>query len=216
MKVIEKFVSINGEGLKSGELATFIRFADCNLRCPYCDTKYSYINPCFTEESIEDIVNYIQKQNVNNVTLTGGEPLIQEGIGELINRLSRLGYRVELETNGSVDISKYVGLNGVTFTVDYKTLSSKMTKFMLLENYKYLTKNDVVKFVCGNDEDLEDAKRIIKEYELDKITNPFISPIWGEIEFSHIVDFLKENNLNNVRLQLQIHKIIWDKDKRGV
>ncbi len=216
MKVIEKFVSINGEGLKSGELATFIRFADCNLRCPYCDTKYSYINPCFTEESIEDIVNYIQKQNVNNVTLTGGEPLIQEGIGELINRLSRLGYRVELETNGSIDISKYVGLNGVTFTVDYKTLSSKMTKFMLLENYKYLTKNDVVKFVCGNDEDLEDAKRIIKEYELDKITNPFISPIWGEIEFSHIVDFLKENNLNNVRLQLQIHKIIWDKDKRGV
>ena len=216
MKVIEKFVSINGEGLKSGELATFIRFADCNLRCPYCDTKYSYINPCFTEESIEDIVNYIQKQNVNNVTLTGGEPLIQEGIDELINRLSRLGYRVELETNGSVDISKYVGLNGVTFTVDYKTLSSKMTKFMLFENYKYLTKNDVVKLVCGTDEDLEDAKRIIKEYELDKITNPFISPIWGEIEFSHIVDFLKENNLNNVRLQLQIHKIIWDKDKRGV
>ena len=216
MKVIEKFVSINGEGLKSGELATFIRFADCNLRCPYCDTKYSYINPCFTEESIEDIVNYIQKQNVNNVTLTGGEPLIQEGIDELINRLSHLGYRVELETNGSVDISKYVGLNGVTFTVDYKTLSSKMTKFMLFENYKYLTKNDVVKLVCGTDEDLEDAKRIIKEYELDKITNPFISPIWGEIEFSHIVDFLKENNLNNVRLQLQIHKIIWDKDKRGV
>lgn len=216
MKVIEKFVSINGEGLKSGELATFIRFANCNLRCPYCDTKYSYINPCFTEESIEDIVNYIQAQNVNNVTLTGGEPLIQEGIDELINRLSHLGYRVELETNGSVDISKYVGLPGVTFTVDYKTLSSKMTKFMLLENYKYLTKNDVVKFVCGTHEDLEDAKRIIKKYELDKITNPFISPIWGEIEFSHIVDFLKENNLNNVRLQLQIHKIIWDKDKRGV
>jgi len=216
MKVIEKFVSINGEGLKSGELATFIRFANCNLRCPYCDTKYSYINPCFTEESIEDIVNYIQQQNVNNVTLTGGEPLIQEGIDELINRLSHLGYRVELETNGSVDISKYVGLYGVTFTVDYKTLSSKMTKFMLLENYKYLTKNDVVKFVCGTQDDLEDTKRIIKEYELDKITNPFISPIWGEIEFSHIVNFLKENNLNNVRLQLQIHKIIWDKDKRGV
>ncbi len=216
MKVIEKFVSINGEGLKSGELATFIRFADCNLRCPYCDTKYSYINPCFTEESIDDIVNYVVSNNVCNVTLTGGEPLIQKDIDILINRLSSLGFRVELETNGSIDISEYVSIKGLSFTVDYKTLSSKMSKYMILDNYKYLTKNDVVKFVCGSKEDLVDAMKIIKEYKLDEITNPFISPIWGEIEFSEIVDFMKDNNLNNVRLQLQIHKIIWDKDKRGV
>lgn len=216
MKVIEKFVSINGEGLKSGELATFIRFADCNLRCPYCDTKYSYIDPCYTQETIEDIVSYVKEQNVNNVTLTGGEPLIQEGIDVLINKLSSEGFRVELETNGSVDISKYVGLKGVSFTVDYKTLSSKMTKFMILDNYKYLTKNDVVKFVCGSIEDLEDSMKTIREYNLVEKTNPFISPIWGDIEFSEIVDFLKDNNLNGVRLQLQIHKIIWDKDKRGV
>ncbi len=216
MKVIEKFVSINGEGLKSGELATFIRFSDCNLRCPYCDTKYSYENPKFVNESIEDIISYINDNKVHNVTLTGGEPLIQKDIDILINKLSELGYRVELETNGSIDIKQYVGLKGVSFTLDYKGPSSLMSNKMNLDNYKYLTKNDVVKFVCGTKEDLLKAKEIIKTYKLDEITNPFISPIYGEIELEEIVDFLKENNLNYTRLQVQLHKIIWDKDKRGV
>ena len=216
MKVIEKFLSINGEGLKSGELAVFIRFQGCNLRCPYCDTKYSYINPKYQELEVEEIIDYIKSTNVCNVTLTGGEPLIQPDVDKLINELSNLGYRVELETNGSVDISKYVGLNGVSFTLDYKGPSSLMEDKMNLENYKYLGKNDVVKFVCGSDLDLLKAKEIILKYHLNEYTNPFISPMFGEIELEKIVDFMKDNNLNGVRLQLQIHKIIWDKDKRGV
>ena len=216
MKVIEKFLSINGEGLKSGELAVFIRFQGCNLRCPYCDTKYSYINPKYQELEVEEIIDYIKSTNVYNVTLTGGEPLIQSDVDKLINELSNLGYRVELETNGSVDISKYVGLNGVSFTLDYKGPSSLMEDKMNLENYKYLGKNDVVKFVCGSDLDLLKAKEIILKYHLNEYTNPFISPMFGEIELEKIVDFMKDNNLNGVRLQLQIHKIIWDKDKRGV
>ncbi len=216
MKVIEKFLSINGEGLRSGELAVFIRFQGCNLRCPYCDTKYSYINPKYQELEVEEIIDYIKSTNVYNVTLTGGEPLIQPDVDKLINELSNLGYRVELETNGSVDISKYVGLNGVSFTLDYKGPSSLMEDKMNLENYKYLGKNDVVKFVCGSDLDLLKAKEIILKYHLNEYTNPFISPMFGEIELEKIVDFMKDNNLNGVRLQLQIHKIIWDKDKRGV
>lgn len=216
MKVIEKFLSINGEGIKSGELAVFIRFQGCNLRCPYCDTKYSYINPKYQELEVEEIIDYIKSTNVYNVTLTGGEPLIQPDVDKLINELSNLGYRVELETNGSVDISKYVGLNGVSFTLDYKGPSSLMEDKMNLENYKYLGKNDVVKFVCGSDLDLLKAKEIILKYHLNEYTNPFISPMFGEIELEKIVDFMKDNNLNGVRLQLQIHKIIWDKDKRGV
>lgn len=216
MKVIEKFLSINGEGIKSGELAVFIRFQGCNLRCPYCDTKYSYINPKYQELEVEEIIDYIKSTNVYNVTLTGGEPLIHKDVDKLINELSNLGYRVELETNGSVDISKYVGLNGVSFTLDYKGPSSLMEDKMNLENYKYLGKNDVVKFVCGSDLDLLKAKEIILKYHLNEYTNPFISPMFGEIELEKIVDFMKDNNLNGVRLQLQIHKIIWDKDKRGV
>ena len=81
---------------------------------------------------------------------------------------------------------------------------------------EYLTKNDVVKFVCGSTKDLEKARDIILKYKLDEITNPFLSPVFGEISLEGMVDFMKENNLNHVRLQLQIHKIIWDKDKRGV
>ena len=145
MKVIEKFLSINGEGLKSGELAVFIRFMGCNLRCPYCDTKYSYINPKYEELSIDEIVEYIKSCNVFNVTLTGGEPLLQDGIYDLIIKLSNLGYRIELETNGAIDIKKYVGIKGVVFTLDYKGPSSLMEDKMILDNYKYLGKNDVVK-----------------------------------------------------------------------
>lgn len=216
MKVIELFLSVNGEGLKSGELATFVRFAGCNLRCPYCDTKYSYENPKYIEMSIDEIISKIGSFKAYNVTLTGGEPLIQKDIDILIKKLSDKGYRVELETNGSVDISKYVGLKGVVFTLDYKGPTSLMEDKMLLENYKYLTKNDVVKFVCGSTKDLEKARDIILKYKLDEITNPFLSPVFGEISLEGMVDFMKENNLNHVRLQLQIHKIIWDKDKRGV
>ena len=216
MKVIELFLSVNGEGLKSGELATFVRFAGCNLRCPYCDTKYSYENPKYIEMSIDEIISKIESFKAYNVTLTGGEPLIQKDIDILIKKLSDKGYRVELETNGSVDISKYVGLKGVSFTLDYKGPTSLMEDKMLLDNYKYLTKNDVVKFVCGSTKDLEKARDIILKYKLDEITNPFLSPVFGEISLEGMVDFMKENNLNHVRLQLQIHKIIWDKDKRGV
>lgn len=216
MKVIEKFVSINGEGLKSGELATFIRFAGCNLRCPYCDTKYSYENPKYEDLTIEEIIDFINESKVHNVTLTGGEPLLVNGIDILINKLSSLGYRIELETNGSVDISKYYGIPGVSFTLDYKGPTSLMEGRMNLDNYKYIGKNDVVKFVCGSDMDLIKAKEIILKYNLNEISNSFLSPMFGEINLEDMVNFMKDNNLNGVRLQIQIHKIIWNPNERGV
>ncbi|MCR5705991.1 MAG: putative 7-carboxy-7-deazaguanine synthase QueE [Acholeplasmatales bacterium] len=216
MKVIELFLSINGEGLKSGELATFVRFAGCNLRCPYCDTKYSYENPIYKEMSIEEILSRVEEYGAHNVCLTGGEPLIQKDVDLLIKALSDKGYRVELETNGSVDITPYVGLKGVCFTLDYKGPTSLMESHMLTSNYRYLTKNDVVKFVCGNKSDLEKAKEIILKYSLADKANPFLSPMFGEINLEGMVDFMKDNRLNGVRMQIQIHKIIWDKDKRGV
>ena len=216
MKVIEIFKSINGEGLKSGLLSVFVRFEGCNLRCPYCDTKYSYINAKYKEMSQDEIINYIDNSNVLNVTLTGGEPLLQDGIFDLIKKLTKKGYNVEIETNGSIDISNYKKFKNVFVTLDYKTPSSKMEAKMNLDNYKFIDKNDVVKFCCGTKEDLLKAKEIIKKYKLEEYTNPFISPIYGEINLEEIVEFLKDNDLVNTRLQLQIHKIIWDKDKRGV
>jgi 7-carboxy-7-deazaguanine synthase len=216
MQVIEKFVSINGEGLKQGELATFIRFANCNLRCSFCDTKYSFENPKWTEESIDELVDYCVKQNVKNITLTGGEPLIQKDVDILMLRLSRHGFNVEIETNGSINIKDFLNIPNVSFTLDYKLPVSLMEHKMDISNYEYVTKNDSVKFVCGTKEDLNKALEIMNKYDLINKTNCMISPVFGMIELSSIVDFLISNNLNNVRLCLQIHKIIWDPNKRGV
>lgn len=216
MRVVEKFVSINGEGLRSGELAVFIRFANCNLRCSYCDTKYSFINPIYTEESIDELVKYVKSTGVKNVTLTGGEPLIQNEIKELMIELSNIGNRIEIETNGSINIAPYLNIPNVTFTLDYKLKGSDMEMYMDLTNYDLLRKNDVIKFVVSDYDDLEKTKEIIKKYDLINKANCLISPVWGRIEFEEIVNFLKDNKLNDVKMQLQIHKIIWDKDKRGV
>lgn len=216
MRVVEKFVSINGEGLRSGELAAFIRFANCNLRCSYCDTKYSFINPIYTEESIDELVKYVKSTGVKNVTLTGGEPLIQNEIKELMIELSNIGNRIEIETNGSINIAPYLNIPNVTFTLDYKLKGSGMEMYMDLTNYDLLRKNDVIKFVVSDYDDLEKTKEIIKKYDLINKANCLISPVWGRIEFEEIVNFLKDNKLNDVKMQLQIHKIIWDKDKRGV
>lgn len=216
MRVVEKFVSINGEGLRSGELAVFIRFANCNLRCSYCDTKYSFINPIYTEESIDELVKYVKSTGVKNVTLTGGEPLIQNEIKELMIELSNIGNRIEIETNGSINIAPYLNIPNVTFTLDYKLKGSGMEKYMDLTNYDLLRKNDVIKFVVSDYDDLEKTKEIIKKYDLINKANCLISPVWGRIEFEEIVNFLKDNKLNDVKMQLQIHKIIWNKDKRGV
>lgn len=216
MRVVEKFVSINGEGLRSGELAVFIRFANCNLRCSYCDTKYSFINPIYTEESIDELVKYVKSTGVKNVTLTGGEPLIQNEIKELMIELSNVGNKIEIETNGSINIAPYLNIPNVTFTLDYKLKGSGMEMYMDLTNYDLLRKNDVIKFVVSDYDDLEKTKEIIKKYDLINKANCLISPVWGRIEFEEIVNFLKDNKLNDVKMQLQIHKIIWDKDKRGV
>jgi len=216
MRVVEKFVSINGEGIRQGQLSVFIRFAFCNLRCIYCDTLYSLINPNYEEESIDKLIEYILSTGVKNVTLTGGAPLIQPEIGKLLEKLSDLNLNVEIETNGSISILPFKNIKNIAFTLDYKTPYSKEETKMDLTNYNYVTKNDAVKFVCGDMNDLIRSKEIIYKYNLQNKTNCIFSPVFGTIELTEIVNFLKENTLNDIRLQLQIHKFIWDKNKRGV
>ena len=216
MQVIEKFVSINGEGLRQGELACFIRFAGCNLRCSYCDTKYSFENPIIVNESVEEIINWVQKQNVKNITLTGGEPLLQKDIEELIIKLSNLNYLIEIETNGSIDIKRLADIKNVSLTLDYKLPISLMENKMNLDNYKYIDKEDSVKFVCGTEEDLNKALEIMNKYDLINVTNCLISPVFNMIKLERIVEFMIEHNLNGVKYCLQIHKFIWDPNKRGV
>lgn len=219
-KVVEKFVSINGEGTRAGQLATFVRFAGCNLNCNYCDTRYANgkdVN--FELMTSSEIYEYIKSTKVKNVTLTGGEPLMQPDIIELLQVLREdVELSVEIETNGSIPLNKFRNIisNRPKFTMDYKLASSNMEEKMFLENFDYLSKQDTVKFVVGSIKDLERAKEIIELYELTKKANVYLSPVFGSIEVNEIVEFMKDNNMNNVNLQLQLHKIIWAPESRGV
>jgi 7-carboxy-7-deazaguanine synthase len=218
--VVEKFASINGEGKKSGQLAVFIRLAGCNLRCSYCDTMWANEdNAPYEVMTSEEIYNYIKDSGINNVTLTGGEPLMQENIKELLLFLSKdNNLDVEIETNGSVDIREFLDIsqNPPRFTMDYKLPGSNMECNMYLENLKNLRTFDTVKFVASNLDDLNKAKKIITKYDLANKCSVYISPVFGSINPEDIVEFMKDNKMNNVNLQIQLHKIIWDPQKKGV
>lgn len=217
-KVAEKFTSINGEGRKAGQTAVFIRFKGCDLRCSYCDTLWANSADC-TEELMTagEILGYIKSTGIENVTLTGGEPLIQENIYQLIDLLCQNKLAVEIETNGGQDISVYRDLEITpSFTLDYKLPASGMEQFMNMDNYRFLTKKDTVKFVCSDAGDLEKAEEIIKKYSLTEKCAVYLSPVFGRIAPEEIVNFMIGHKMNGVNFQLQIHKIIWDPEKRGV
>lgn len=218
-KVVEKFISVNGEGTLCGQLAIFIRFAGCNLECSYCDTKWANNRDVkYDLMSSNQIYDYIKATGIRNVTLTGGEPLMQQNILELLELLSKdEELHIEIETNGSIPLNKYSKiLNPPSFTMDYKLPSSNMEKYMNLDNFELLTDKDTVKFVSGTVQDLEKAKYIIDTYNLVDKTNIYISPVFSEISMESIVDFMKENKMNGVNLQMQLHKVIWNPNMRGV
>ena len=241
LPVVERFVSINGEGSRAGRLAAFIRFAGCNLACSWCDTAWANVGNCEHEDMTPaSLVEWVAGTGVSCVTLTGGEPALQPGLPALIAALcksdswGRSGKRVvEVETNGAVDLEALNNLrsalestdegagerNGhpsVCFTVDCKMPSSSMTSEMLPSNYALLRAGDAVKFVVASLEDLECAKAVIEEHDLCSICEVFFSPVFSCIEPAEIVDFMEQHGLAQVRLQLQLHKIIWPDVDRGV
>jgi 7-carboxy-7-deazaguanine synthase len=233
MPVIEIFASIDGEGRRAGELTTFIRFAKCNLNCTYCDTKHA-----LTEEgtmmSLADIVNKVAELGLRNITITGGEPLLQKLLPDLIHGLldsDIVGFEtdINIETNGSVDINVLLrpfGKNrkNLWFTMDCKSITSGMNAKMLdVIDMCHLRHWDIVKFVVGSKEDLDDAHtRMINMNRLYKMLGQdtpmyYFSPIFGEIEPKEIVEFMLKHDLQDrIRMQLQMHKIIWPPEMRGV
>ncbi|RKD27340.1 7-carboxy-7-deazaguanine synthase [Caminicella sporogenes DSM 14501] len=209
MKVNEIFLSIQGEGVSTGFPTIFIRFTGCNLRCSFCDTKYSYEDG--EEMSVEEIYNEVKKFKYKRVCITGGEPLLQEDLSKLLYLLKE--YEVNIETNGSVDLGKYRLLPNHRFTMDMKVPSSMESKKMIFTNFKYLKDRDEIKFVIGTREDYEWAKEVIKKYYRKGIIT--FSPVFNKIEPKEIVNWILQDNLD-VRFQLQIHKIIWEPDEKGV
>lgn len=218
-KVVEIFESINGEGRRVGQLAIFIRLQKCNLNCSYCDTRWANGDDApYTLMSEDEIYDRILKSGIKNITLTGGEPLLHKDVEILLEKIgNNPNLSLEIETNGSIELEKFSKLkNPPLFTMDYKLPSSKMENKMCLDNFKYLTSKDTVKFVVGTIEDLKKAKEIIERYSLIGKCAVYFSPVFNSIDPVEIVEFMKKNRLNGVNLQLQIHKFIWAPESKGV
>ncbi|AKL96367.1 7-carboxy-7-deazaguanine synthase QueE [Clostridium aceticum] len=209
LKVNEIFLSIQGEGISTGYPTVFLRLSGCNLRCLYCDTSYSYEDG--EEMTMEEVLEKVTSYGYKRVCLTGGEPLLQQEIKTLLTALKE--YEINIETNGSVDIRLFPLGEKHRFTMDIKTPSSGEAENNCLSNFKYLRENDEIKIVIGDHQDYLWAKDLLRQhYEQGIIT---FSPIYNRVDPKKIVQWMLEDGID-ARFQLQLHKILWDPEERGV
>ena len=211
MKINEIFKSIQGESSFAGIPTVFVRLTGCNLRCQWCDTKYAYDEG--VDLTVDEVIGRVNAFGLQFAQITGGEPLLQEEVYELMDRLLNMDYNVSFETNGSINLSSVD--KRVVKIIDIKCPSSSESDRMDFGNINYLTKSDEIKFVIKDRDDYNWAKEIIDRYNVIKRCNILISPVYGEIEPRQLADWILEDNLN-VRLQIQLHKLIWRPEMRGV
>lgn len=210
MMIAELFTSIQGESSFAGLPCTFIRLAGCNLRCRYCDTAYALEGG----EScrLDQIMHRVREAGIPLIEITGGEPLLQEEIYALADLLLSEGYTVLLETNGSMPLDR-VDSRIITI-MDLKCPGSGMTDRMDFSNIDHLTRQDQVKFVIGDRIDFDWAREIIAQYSLLDRCQVLISPVASAVGAHTVARWILEEKLP-VRLQLQLHKIIWPQGERG-
>ena len=211
LKVNEIYYSIQGESTHVGRPCIFIRLTYCNLRCTYCDTEYAFYEGKDIE--IPEIMAKIKQWNCNLVEVTGGEPLFQDECIDLLNELTTQNYEVLLETGGSLSISD-VPIEIVRI-VDFKCPSSGMEKKNLWSIVNDLQPHDEVKFVIGDREDFDWAKEMLNKYSLNEKCSILFSPTFGKIDPSLIVEWILKGDIP-VRMQLQMHKHIWESEGKGV
>ena len=211
LKINEIFYSIQGEGTSSGLPCVFIRLTYCNLRCTYCDTEYAFYDG--KDMSIDEILNEIKQYDCKLVEVTGGEPLIQNDCLELMNKLCDLDYEVMLETSGSLPIKNVD--KRVKVILDFKCPSSKMVKKNDYTNINFIKPIDEVKFVIGTNEDYKWSVELIEKHKLTQKCEVLFSTVFGELENIELVEWILRDRLK-VRFQTQLHKHIWEPDKKGV
>ncbi len=207
----EIFYSIQGESTHAGKPCVFVRLAYCNLRCSYCDTAYAFDDG--TEKSVEEVLSEIRRHPATLVEVTGGEPLSQADVHPLMTALCDHGYEVLLETGGSLDIGAVD--SRVKRIVDFKCPSSGMMKKNLWKNADLLRPGDEVKFVMGTREDFDWAVERVREHTLTERVTVLFSPVFGELEPRLLAEWVLSLDLR-VRMQLQMHKYIWEPTMRGV
>ncbi len=213
LTVNEIFYSLQGESSYAGRPCVFIRLTGCNLRCSYCDTRYAYEEG--TDMELDLIMDQVSSCRCPLVEITGGEPLIQAETPALIRRLLERNFKVLLETNGSQNIQRVD--ERCIKVVDMKCPSSGMVAQNDLENLKRLAPNDELKFVIGDKIDFEYARSVLDDYQpfFPENTPVHFSPVFGKLKPELLAQWILEEHLE-VRLQLPLHKILWDPNQRGV
>jgi len=209
--VNEIFHSIQGESSQAGFPCVFIRLTACNLRCTWCDTEYA-----FTEGermSVPEILERVGAFGCRRVEVTGGEPLLQEAALGLMSELCDRGYDVMLETGGALSIAAVDGR--VRRIVDIKCPGSGMSDRNFWGNIRELKPTDEVKFVLRDRADFEWAMEAIREHGLSDRCPVLFSPVFGELDPAALAAWILESRAP-VRMQLQLHKFIWEPSTRGV
>jgi 7-carboxy-7-deazaguanine synthase len=211
LKINEIFFSIQGESLLAGKPTVFVRTATCNLRCTWCDTKYSYWQGSVM--TLSQILEKVKSFGGKYVCLTGGEPLGQKGSIDLMRELLKEGYTVSLETNGSFSI-KEVPLE-VVKVVDIKCPDSGETESMAWENLSLVRAHDQFKFVVASKADFDWALKVCHDHGLEEKCHILYSPVHGKVKPQELANWILDSKAP-VTMQIQLHKEIWGPNERGV
>ena len=209
LKITEIFHSIQGESTFSGLPTVFIRLTGCPLRCTWCDTEYSFSGGKWFE--IEEILQEVRKYKTPYVCVTGGEPLSQKRCLNLLDLLVEHGFTVSLETSGALPVSEVN--DKVVIVMDLKAPGSGELQSNNFENINYLDSKDQMKFVIKDRTDYHWALEIIERYNLTDMCEILFSPVAGEIDPANLAQWMLDDNVL-ARLQLQMHKILWN-DSQG-
>ena len=215
LTINEIFYSIQGESTFAGQPCVFVRLTGCDLRCTYCDTEYAFYEG--KRRSLDEIVAEVEKHPCKLVEVTGGEPLLQKRVHKLMSRLADDGYTVLIETSGAHDIS-LVDVR-VHRIMDLKCPSSGECARNRMENLALLGVRDEVKFVIGSEEDYAWAKaQVLAGIPgwADRVNAILFSPVFGKFTPLQLATRVMADALPRVRMQLQMHKLIWEPNQRGV
>jgi 7-carboxy-7-deazaguanine synthase len=210
MRVTEIFFSIQGEGTRAGLPCVFVRFTGCDLRCTYCDTAYAFHGG--KDLSRDEILAEVARHPCRFVLLTGGEPLLQKELPELARDLLERGYVVAVETHGQRPLDALP--REVVRIADVKTPGSgePATDLAWLDA---LAPHDEVKFVVCSEEDFRWSADVVRRHRLEGRVHVLFSPVWGQVDPKDLARWMLEGGLD-ARLSLQVHKVIWGADARGV
>jgi 7-carboxy-7-deazaguanine synthase len=210
MRVTEIFFSIQGEGTRAGRPCVFVRFTGCDLRCVYCDTAYAFHGGA--EMTRTEILAAVARHPSRFVLLTGGEPLLQRELPELAREFLARGYEVAVETHGQRPLGALPP--EAIRIVDVKTPASgeETRDFAYLDA---LQPHDEVKFVVCSEADFRWSEQVVRRHKLEGRVHVLLSPAWGQVDPKDLVRWMLESGLD-ARLSLQVHKVIWGPETRGV